>query len=531
MQQNAKQAAQSLPPRFNAYRLGDLCAHATYANDSDDRPDLVVRAAFTGQPVATIPQCVPADVAEALRRARRAQPAWAGTTVAARARVLKQLHDDVLEDAEVAMDLVQLEAGKARADAFLEVADVAVVARYYGYHGEAALARREPPGFLPLLTRIEVNRIPVGTVGIVSPWNYPLTLAISDALPALLAGNAVVLKPAEATPLTALWLASKLERAGLPAGLFQVVVGDGPTLGPALVEGVDYLHFTGSTEVGRKLAAAAGERLIGASFELGGKNPMVVLDDADLDAAAAGAVSACFASAGQLCVSAERLYVPRATMADFLARLREVVEGLAIGPAFDWSTDIGSLAGPEQLAKVSSHVEEAVAAGAIAICGGRALPDLGPFFYAPTVLIDVTPDMAVYSEETFGPVVSVYPYDSDDEAVALANDGEYGLNASVWTSDAARGRRIARRLRFGTVGVNDPYTAAWGSTAAPMGGFGQSGVGRRHGAEGILKYTEAQTIATQRLLPLAPVAGMTAEAFAGVTLKVLRLLKRLPGLR
>jgi succinate-semialdehyde dehydrogenase/glutarate-semialdehyde dehydrogenase len=432
---------------------------------------------------------------------------------------------------EEGLDLIQLEAGKARLDAFVEAGDVGVVARYYGYHGEAALRRAEPLGFIPFLTQVEVNRVPVGTVGVISPWNYPLTMAITDALPALLAGNAVILKPAELTAFTALWGASLLDEAGLPADVLQVVVGEGPTLGPTLMAGVDYVHFTGSTEVGRVIAGQAAERLISASLELGGKNPMIVLDDADLEEAAAGAIQACFSAAGQLCISAERLYVPRALMGDFLGELRRRIEQLRIGPAYDYRHDMGALASFEQLAKVTAHVQDAVAKGAIVVTGGKALPEVGPLFYAPTVLIDVTSEMIVYAEETFGPVVSVYPYDSDDEAVALANDSEYGLNASVWTRDVARGRAIARRLRFGTVGVNDAYIASWGSTAAPMGGFGQSGVGRRHGPEGILKYTEAQTIAAQRVVSLAPVGRLGAEAFAGAALMGLRLLKKLPGLR
>jgi succinate-semialdehyde dehydrogenase/glutarate-semialdehyde dehydrogenase len=302
-------------------------------------------------------------------------------------------------------------------------------------------------------------------------------------------------------------------------------------LGPTLLAGVDFVHFTGSTEVGRTIAGQAAERLISASLELGGKNPLIVLDDADLEDAAAGAIQACFSAAGQLCISAERLYVPRHLVGDFLGAFRRRIEQLRIGPAYDYRHDVGSLAGPEQLAKVQRHVADAVEKGATVVTGGKPLPEIGPYFYAPTVLLDVTPEMTLYAEETFGPVAAVYPYDTDDEAVALANDSEYGLNASVWTSDVGRGREIARRLRFGTVGVNDAYVASWGSTAAPMGGFGQSGVGRRHGPEGVLKYTEAQTVAAQRLLPLVPAGRMGAEAFAGAALRGLRLLKKLPGLR
>jgi succinate-semialdehyde dehydrogenase/glutarate-semialdehyde dehydrogenase len=371
----------------------------------------------------------------------------------------------------------------------------------------------------------------VGVVGVIAPWNYPLTMAISDAIPALLAGNAVVVKPAELTPFTALWAAEVLAEAGLPPGLLQVVPGDGPTLGPTLLAEADFVHFTGSTGVGRIIARGAAERLIGASLELGGKNPFVVLDDADLEKTIEGAVRACFSSAGQLCISAERLYVHRAVFDAFLDRFRARAESLVIGSAYDWETEMGSLASPEQLDKVRSHVEDAVAKGATAVTGGHPLPDLGPCFYAPTILTDAKPGMMLYAEETFGPVVAVYPFDTDDEAVALANDSAYGLNASVWTRDTRRGRALARRLRCGTVGVNDPYMATWGSTAAPMGGFGQSGLGRRHGPEGIVKYTEAQTVATQHLLPIAPLAGMAAGAFAGVIVGAFHVIRRLPGLR
>jgi succinate-semialdehyde dehydrogenase / glutarate-semialdehyde dehydrogenase len=264
---------------------------------------------------------------------------------------------------------------------------------------------------------------------------------------------------------------------------------------------------------------------------MGGKNPLVVLDDADVDATAAGAVMACFASAGQLCVSAERLYVHESIRDSFLAAFARRVERLTVGASYEWDVQMGSLAGPEQFEKVTAHVADAVAKGATVVTGGYSLPQLGPYFYAPTILTGVTPDMTLYAEETFGPVVAVYTFSTDDEAVALANESPYGLNASVWTGSEARGRRVARRLRFGTVGVNDAYAAAWGSTAAPMGGFGQSGLGRRHGVEGIRKYTEAQTVATERGLPLAKVTSMASEGLAGAALTALKVLRRLPGLR
>ncbi|MYS16012.1 aldehyde dehydrogenase family protein, partial [Streptomyces sp. SID4982] len=231
------------------------------------------------------------------------------------------------------------------------------------------------------------------------------------------------------------------------------------------------------------------------SLELGGKNAMLVLDDADIEKAADGAVAACFPSAGQLCVSVERLYVAESVHDEFVAAFVARARNLEVGGAYDFGPDVGSLTTPAQLKTVTEHVDDAVAKGARVLAGGKARPDLGPLFYDPTVLADVTPDMTLYDHETFGPVVSVYPVRDDSEAIARANSTPYGLNASVWSRDGARGRAVAARLHAGTVNVNEAFAAAWGSVDAPMGGMGDSGLGRRHGAEGILKYTEAQTVA------------------------------------
>ena len=266
-------------------------------------------------------------------------------------------------------------------------------------------------------------------------------------------------------------------------------------------------------------------------MELGGKNPMLILEDADLGKAVDGAIRDCFGSAGQLCMSIERIYVHDSLYDLFIERFSTKANELNLGAGFGWETDMGCLASKDQLDKVSSHVENARELGATVVVGGEPCPDLGPFFYAPTILTDVPASAETFRSETFGPVVSVYRFSSDDQAVALANDSEYGLTASIWTSNPARGKSLARQLRCGTVNINESYTAAWGSTAAPMGGFGKSGIGRRHGKEGITKYTEAQTIATQRMIQIAPLASMTTEAFAGVVLGGLKLLKKLPGLR
>jgi succinate-semialdehyde dehydrogenase/glutarate-semialdehyde dehydrogenase len=266
-------------------------------------------------------------------------------------------------------------------------------------------------------------------------------------------------------------------------------------------------------------------RLAGYSLELGGKNAMYVADDADLDRAVEGATRACFSSAGQLCISIERLMVHDAVADEFTRRFVEAVSAMRLGPELAYGTDMGSLVSADQLARVTAHVEDARAKGARVLAGGRARPELGPFFYEPTILSGVTPDMTVCAAETFGPVVSIYPVRSDDDAVRLANSSEYGLNASVYTRDVARGRRIGAAIQAGTVNVNEAYGAAWGSVAAPMGGMKQSGVGRRHGVEGILKYTESQNVTAQYLMPIAPAFGLSEEAYVRAMTSALRVLK------
>lgn len=498
---------------------------------SPDAERLDVRAPFTGETIVSLPLSTPDDLRAAVERAREAQAAWEATPHARRREIVLRYHDLVLDGREELVDLMQLESGKARRHAVEEVLDVAIVARHYAVRAERMLRPRRRRGALPLLTTAHEYRQPVGVVGIIAPWNYPLTLAITDAIPALLAGNAVVLKPAEQTTLTALRAVDLLHEAGLPEGLFEVVPGDGATLGPPLVQSVDFVGFTGSTRVGRIVAAQAGEHLVHASLELGGKNPALVLDDADLDRAVDGLVRGAFANAGQLCVSPERVYVADAVYDAFVARFAERAGQLRLGASASYDVDMGSLASQAQFDKVTAHVEDALAKGAVALTGGEPCPDLGPLFYAPTVLEGVTPEMDVAAEETFGPVVSVYRVADEDEAVRLANDSEYGLNASVWTRDTARGRRVAQRIECGTVNVNEAYAATWASVDAPMGGMKASGLGRRHGREGLLKYTEAQTVAVQRGAPLGPGVGEDACRFVERMTTALRVLRHLPLVR
>ncbi|MCF3964570.1 succinic semialdehyde dehydrogenase [Streptomyces fuscigenes] len=482
---------------------------------------------YTGEVLAELPASTPEDVAAAFERARAAQPAWAALPVRRRAAVLLRFHDLLLDRQSEVLDLIQLETGKARSHAAEEVQGLAVEARHYGRAAPSYLAPRRRTGVVPTLTRVTELRQPKGVVGQIVPWNYPLELSAGDALPAFAAGNAVVMKPDSETALTALWARELLIEAGLPAEVFQVVLGDGPVIGPEVVRHADYVSFTGSTRTGREVARGAAERLVGASLELGGKNAMLVLADADVEKAAAGAVRACFSSAGQLCVSIERLYVHEAVADAFLARFVARTKAMRLGSALAYGADMGSLVGERQFKTVSAHVEDAVAKGAAVLAGGTARPDIGPYFYEPTVLDAVEAPMAVCAQETFGPVVSVYRFRDEEDAIARANAGDYGLNASVWTRSARHGLDVARRLRTGTVNINEGYAAAYGSVRAPMGGMKDSGLGRRHGAEGIHKFTEVQTVARQRVLPLAPSFGMDDEAYAKFMSRSLRAMKAL----
>ncbi|MFD5146966.1 succinic semialdehyde dehydrogenase [Streptomyces sp. NPDC058401] len=480
---------------------------------------------FTGDRLAELPEATPDDVAAAFAAARAAQPAWAAVPVRARAAVLLRFHDLVLSRQAEVLDLIQLETGKARLHAHEEVQAVSIAARHYGRKAPAYLRPKGHTGAMPTLTKVTELRQPRGVIGQIAPWNYPLELSIGDALPAFVAGNAVVMKPDTETALTALWARDLMIEAGLPAEVFQIVIGEGPVVGPEVVRHADYVSFTGSTRTGREVAQGAAARLVGASLELGGKNAMLVLRDADVEKAAAGAVRACFSSAGQLCISIERLYVHASIADEFVARFAARTKAMRLGSSLAYGADMGSLAGERQLSAVQRHVDDAVAKGATLVTGGIARPDIGPLFYEPTILDGVETAMAVCGEETFGPVVSIYRFTDEDAVIEEANGTPYGLNSSVWTKDARRGHAVSARLRTGTVNINEGYAPAYGSAQAPMGGMKESGLGRRHGSEGILKYTEAQTVAHQRLLPMGPSFGMDDEKYAAFMTRSLQVMK------
>jgi aldehyde dehydrogenase (NAD+)/succinate-semialdehyde dehydrogenase/glutarate-semialdehyde dehydrogenase len=483
-------------------------------------------APFTGQPLAHIPQSTVADVERAFAAARTAQQEWAQLTPQQRARPFARFHDVLLSRQSEILDLLQWETGKARHDAFDEVLEAATAALYAARQAPATLRTRRRQGAFPAFTRALESYRPKGVVTVITPWNYPLALGL-DVIPALLAGNAVVHKPDTQTALSTLWPRLVLEELGLPTGLWQVVLGEPDVIGDALIDGADFVSFTGSTRTGRIIAGQAAKRLIGCSLELGGKNPMVVLDDADLDATVESAVRGCFGNSGQMCVGIERIYVHAKVYDQFLERFAARVGQMTLRPDFDFATDMGSLTTSAQLARVKEHVEAARAVGARVVAGGTARPDLGPLFYEPTILTDVPDDTPVHGEETFGPVVCVYRVGSDEEAVRAANDTPYGLNAAVYSRNVSRARKIAARIQAGTVNINEGYAAAYASQGASMGGMKNSGLGRRHGQGGLVKYTEPQTVASQRLLGFDPAFGMSRARQAAMFTASLRAFKAL----
>jgi succinate-semialdehyde dehydrogenase/glutarate-semialdehyde dehydrogenase len=526
-------AAGELPHDPEHNPLGSYAFEPDYVKALTDRvvsttgETVTTHAPATGQPLAVIPQSSVDDVKDAYARARRAQQSWQRVSIDDRAAMLLRLHDIVLDRQHEIIDLICWESGKARKHAFDEPLHIALTARYYGRTAHRHLDLERRPGVIPGLTRVEVNHVPKGVVGIISPWNYPFTMALCDGLPALLAGNAVVTKPDAQTMLSALLGAQLLEEAGFPKDLWNVVAGPGRLLGTPMIERSDYVCFTGSTATGKLIAAQCADRLIGCSLELGGKNPILILRDADLDKAAEGAVRACFSNAGQLCVSMERMFVADQIYDRFKDKFVARTLAMNLDAGVGWGSDMGSLISRDQLDTVTAHVEDAVAKGATVLAGGKARPDLGPYYFEPTILEGVTPEMTCFGHETFGPVISLYRFHDEADAIARANDGEYGLNGSVYSRDVKRARVMARQIKCGTVNINEAFGATFASLDAPMGGMRESGQGRRQGSEGILRYTETQSVASQALLRFSPQFGMSDEQYAKMMTLSLRLMKKL----
>ena len=476
-------------------------------------------APFTGEELFRFPVATAHDVERAVEYAR------VGVGQGNRAAILLRLHDLVQDNEELILDLIQAENGKSRAHAYDELMDLYNCARFYAVSIRTAFGTERHPGALPVLTKTRTQHYPLGVVGLISPWNYPLSLGVGDVLAALSAGNAVVHKPDSQTTLTSIALRRLAIEAGLPEAAWQLVPGRGAEVGDALIPLVDGLSFTGSTQAGKSIAAQAAGRLIPTMLELGGKNPMLVLDDAPLKPTAQGAVRTAFSSSGQLCMSAERAYVHESIVEGFLKELTMALDQQVLGAAFSDAATIGSLTSQRQLDAVEAHVEDAVSKGATVVYGGKARPDLGPFFYEPTVLTGVTPEMDLYAAETFGPVLAVYPVHSDAEAIQRANDTNYGLSASVWSGNSRRAWKVASQLEAGMVNINEGFAAAYGSIAAPGGGVKDSGLNHRHGITGMRLWANERTVAEQRLHPLAPSEYISPERFRALVSTGMQLMK------
>ncbi len=486
---------------------------------------VAVVAPFTGEVLHDLPQSSLADVASAAAAAREAQRAWWASGFAHRRSVLLTAHDLLLERRERLLDAVQSETGKTRGQAFEEVFQAATATRYAALAARRTLSPKRRRAGIPVVMSTGVRYEPKGIVGVITPWNYPLSLAVMDIAPALASGNGVVQKADDQAALSVLLARRAFVDAGVPAALWGVVAGPGAEIGTAVVDAADYVCFTGSTATGKVVAERAAQRLIGVSLELGGKNPMIVLDDVDPAKAAADAAYGCFAAAGQLCVSMERVYVEQGVAPAFLEAFAARTSSLELGTAFDYSTDVGSLATKAQFERVKAHIDDAVAKGATVLAGGRARPEIGPYFLEPTVLTGVTSEMSCDRSETFGALVAVHVVGSAEEAVRLANDSEYGLNASVLSGSRARGRRVAELVEAGSVNVNEGYRATFSSVDAPMGGVKLSGVGRRNGPEGLLRFTEARTIAASTGILQLPRTGAEFSRLVGTMLLYLRVAK------
>ncbi len=450
---------------------------------------------YTGAPLCVLPQSAQEDIERAYDEARAAQQVWSAWPLSRRLEVIKRFHALVLERHEVVTDLMQAEVGKARRMAFEEVCDVAMTTSHYLKVATRVLKERKHGGVVPVVSSSTEVRVPKGVVGIISPWNFPFAISLSDSMPALMAGNGVVLKPDNKSTLCVAYGVSLLYEAGLPRGLFQIVCGEGPDVGPHLIDNADFVMFTGSTATGRFVGARAGQNLIDCTLELGGKNPLIVLEDANFDEVVPGAIFGTFLNAGQACMHIERIYVPRSRADEFTERFVDAASKIKLGASYDFEPEMGSLVSEAQRERVESHVADAVDKGATVLTGGKARPDLGPAFYEPTVLSGVTQDMLHAKQETFGPVVTIYTYDTVDEAVTAANDTDYGLNASVWGTDLKAAEAVGRRIQAGGININDALACSYSSKATPSGGLKSSGVGARHGDAGLLKYTDVQNVA------------------------------------
>lgn len=454
-------------------------------------------APATGALLGEVPVATTEDVRRAVARARRAQEAWALLPLPERRDRVLRFRNALVERAEEIVDLAVRETGKTRHDALVtEIFATAEIATWYAANAESILAPRRIELAHMKHRRAYVHYVPRGVVGVISPWNFPVVLTLGDAIAALLAGNAVVVKPSEVTPLVVQKTKDVWDATGLPEDLFQVVHGYGKTGADLIDAGVDKIVFTGGVATGRKVAAMCGERLIPCTLELGGKAPLIACEDCDLERTARAIVFGGFLNSGQVCLSVERVYAHAAIHDRLLERVVGLVSELRQGDPATSEVDVGAITFPRQLEIVEAHVRDAVAKGAVVRAGGRRRPGAG-CFYEPTVLAGCDHGMTVMTEEIFGPIVPFMKVASEEEAIRLANDSHLGLNAYVFTKDRERGCRIAERVAAGTVMVND-VIVNYAMPEAPFGGVKKSGLGRVHGEEGLRAMCEERHVNVDR---------------------------------
>ncbi len=455
----------------------------------------------TGEVIREYQCASPVEVNQAVARARTAQTSWAARPLRERLRTIRKFQELLLARKDQIARTITREAGKPLVESLLSEVVVSLDAAKFVIDNAERILRDEvvPHSNLAMKTkRGLLVREPLGVIGIIAPWNYPFSTPATETLQALAAGNAVVLKPSEFTPDSSLVLRDLLHEAGVPKDVMQVMVGEGPT-GAALIDsGVEKVIFTGSVATGKLVAKEAAARLLPVVLELGGKDPMIVLEDADVDVATSGAVWGAMMNAGQTCLSVERCYVHQSLYQRFVKACAEKVAALRVGSGMDPHTEVGPIIAERQIKIIERQIEDARSKGAKVLCGGRRMPELGPNFYAPTVITDVTPEMELMQHETFGPVLPIVPFDTDEEAVRMANESEFGLAASVWTRDLQRGEALARRLESGAVMVNDVVTC-FAIAEAPHGGVKASGIGRTHGHLGMREMVRVKYVAVDRI--------------------------------
>jgi acyl-CoA reductase-like NAD-dependent aldehyde dehydrogenase len=465
-------------------------------NGSSGPRRIKLKSPATEAPIGEITVTTPDEVRAAVRRARAAQPAWEATGFDGRRRYMEKALKVLLERQEEFIDVIVRETGRSRLETIMmEILPACDSLAYYGKKAKKILADQKVPLHLLRNKKMILTYRPLGTIGIITPWNGPFILSLNPTVQALMAGNTVVLKPSEVTPFSGKLVDELFRAVGLPENVVTIVEGDGET-GAALVDsGVDKISFTGSVRTGRKIGEACGRALTPCTLELGGKDPMIVCSDADVVRAAGGAVFGAMMNSGQFCSSTERVYVVESVADEFIRRVVEKVKTLKLGTSGDF--DLGPIIWPNQLEIIERHVEDAVAKGAKVLTGGRRAHEHGKLFYQPTVIVDVTHDMALMREETFGPILPIVRVRDENEALRLANDCVYGLAANVWTRDSDKAVRLAKRIEAGAVCVNDS-AITYGVTEAPFGGRKASGVGQVNGDIGLKSYCYAQPIVLDR---------------------------------